>query len=426
MCKFKVVLIGFLSVFLMIGALAQISDAQVSGFTPKEGLDPSLHSVSGVISSIDIKRGTMQLSSGLGQNTEDIADYTVNLQKTLVTDLLDKQFLVPKDLLVGQYVTVESFDNSNPNSEEIVARNIIVGPMLETMSTAKTTTRYIANERSNLVGPRGSVGPIGYEGKQGLTGSRGESGVVLRGERGEIGPAGPAGEQGFAGPRGPEGDIARGPAGVAGPRGPMGQQGEVGIRGEQGESLVGYAGPAGAAGPRGERGPVGEAGAKGATLYGPSGPAGYAGLAGQQGIIGEQGSKGSATAGVAGLAGPSGVLGVRGEKGETGGQGVVGKIGYWDFYKEFNFTYNEINLNAEDVKNVSEIAEYMKENPSVNIGIDGVAVRSSDQDMNDRRVNTVRSVLIDAGVPPNKIKTGAIGDRDLRRDGRIAVFFTTV
>ena len=77
------------------------------------------------------------------------------------------------------------------------------------------------------------------------------------------------------------------------------------------------------------------------------------------------------------------------------------------------------------MKKVNEIADYMGENPSLLIGIDGTAVNSRDQDMNDLRVSAIRSALIDAGVPSRKIRTDARGDKDLRREGRIAVLFTT-
>ena len=59
-----------------------------------------------------------------------------------------------------------------------------------------------------------------------------------------------------------------------------------------------------------------------------------------------------------------------------------------------------------------EIADYMNRNPSARIAIDG---------FNGRRVNTVRSALIDAGVPAARIQTGQFGDAQQRRDSRVAV-----
>ncbi|MDP2921376.1 MAG: hypothetical protein Q8O12_03290 [Candidatus Omnitrophota bacterium] len=283
-----------------------------------------------------------------------------------------------------------------------------------------------AGERADLVGARGPAGSVGPQGERGLTGPKGASGVALRGVRGEMGPTGPAGERGLTGSRGPIGDVARGPVGVAGPRGDRGQQGQVGIRGEQGDSSAGFAGARGPVGSQGVRGPVGEAGVKGPTLYGPQGPAGYEGSSGEQGTIGGQGSKGNITAGIAGPVGPSGLSGSVGSMGATGGQGVAGAICYWNLYREFNFYSNDTSLSSADMKSVSEIADYLNRNPSLRLGIDGTAVSSGDQNINDLRVNAIRTALINAGVSPDEISTGVVIDnKDFRRKGRVAVLFTT-
>jgi hypothetical protein len=68
-----------------------------------------------------------------------------------------------------------------------------------------------------------------------------------------------------------------------------------------------------------------------------------------------------------------------------------------------------------DGNKAREIANYMDRNPSSRVGIDGP---------NELRVGNVREALIEAGVPPYKIQTGAFGDPQLRRDGRVAVLFS--
>jgi outer membrane protein OmpA-like peptidoglycan-associated protein len=113
-------------------------------------------------------------------------------------------------------------------------------------------------------------------------------------------------------------------------------------------------------------------------------------------------------------------------QGATGNQGVVGQVDHWNAYKDFNFDARETRLSVGDKQKVNEIAEYMKENRSLQIGIDGTAVRSSDQVVNNIRVNAIRTALIDAGVSPDRIRLGAIGNRDLQRQGRIPVLFTTM
>jgi len=104
---------------------------------------------------------------------------------------------------------------------------------------------------------------------------------------------------------------------------------------------------------------------------------------------------------------------------------LPGQVGYWASWKEFNFSSNNANMTDQDMQKVYEIADYVKANPSLIIGIDGTAKKSRDQSLNDQRINAIRSALIDVGVSPTKITTGAMDNKDLRRDGRIAVLFTT-
>jgi outer membrane protein OmpA-like peptidoglycan-associated protein len=73
---------------------------------------------------------------------------------------------------------------------------------------------------------------------------------------------------------------------------------------------------------------------------------------------------------------------------------------------------NSDDIRDSDRTKAGEIADYMNANPSYHIGIDGA---------NERRVRTVRDALIGAGVPASRITTGAFGDPELRRDGRVSV-----
>jgi outer membrane protein OmpA-like peptidoglycan-associated protein len=70
----------------------------------------------------------------------------------------------------------------------------------------------------------------------------------------------------------------------------------------------------------------------------------------------------------------------------------------------------------------------MQQNPSVNVGIDGSIPRGSNarnQDMAGRRVKSVHSALINAGVPASRIETGAFGDWKLAHDQRVEVLLRT-
>jgi hypothetical protein len=48
-----------------------------------------------------------------------------------------------------------------------------------------------------------------------------------------------------------------------------------------------------------------------------------------------------------------------------------------------------------------------------------------DERQDERRVGNVRDALINAGVPAYKIQTGAFGDPQLRRSGRVAVLLAS-
>jgi hypothetical protein len=167
---------------------------------------------------------------------------------------------------------------------------------------------------------------------------------------------------------------------------------------------------------------------QGPTLVGPTGPAGRSGVAGEQGIAGEKGAQGSVMVGVTGPAGRSGVAGEQGPIGPTGAQGAVGAVGHWASYRDFTFEYNRADIQPADRSTASEIATYMKQNPSLQIGIDGNTDPRSNtynQELSERRVTAVRDALIQEGVPAHRIQTGAFGDQNLRRDRRVEVLISS-
>jgi outer membrane protein OmpA-like peptidoglycan-associated protein len=148
------------------------------------------------------------------------------------------------------------------------------------------------------------------------------------------------------------------------------------------------------------------------------------GAQGTQGDTGLAGSQPIATEGIAGPAGPQGAAGDKGQTGSTGEQGVAGIVADWTSYKVFQFSGKNAAMSTSDMKQVSEIADYMKKNPSLHVGIDGY-MNPRDRDLSNLRVNTVRYSLAKAGMPDDKIEIGAFGDANLRRDGRVEVLFRT-
>jgi outer membrane protein OmpA-like peptidoglycan-associated protein len=146
-------------------------------------------------------------------------------------------------------------------------------------------------------------------------------------------------------------------------------------------------------------------------------------------MTGNTGGQGSTMAGSAGAMGRSGPAGVQGSVGSMGRQGAAGVVDRWTSYRDFDFEYDRADMRNSDATKVSEIATYMKQNPSLQVGIDGsMDPRGTDprnQQLSDRRVDTVRTALINAGVPASRIKTGAFGDTSLTKDRRVEVLIIT-
>lgn len=276
----------------------------------------------------------------------------------------------------------------------------------------------------DLIGPQGPDGFTGAAGAQGPIGLTGAPGGTLVGPQGAEGAAGPAGIQGATGAMGPAGTVVAGGPGVTGPTGLTGGQGAMGSTGTQGASADGYAGPTGATGQAGPQGPTGLTGPQGPTLVGPTGPAGNVGPTGVLGATGGTGARGSTTTGIAGPTGPTGIAGVAGATGATGPTGVVGVVPCWVSYRVFWFDAGKSDIRAADASMVADIAAYMKKNPSLQLGIDG-GLDANNPGLSDRRANSIRDALTQAGVQADKIKLGSFGDASKRQDRRAEVLINT-
>ncbi len=378
----------------------------------------------GAIGAIDFSSGTFTLvgRQRVSEEEETNVTYFSFDPKNIIVMQSPNRHMDQIEVKSGDVVRIEFVVIDGKRMAHAIT---VFSPSPEVINTSVTAIASQNNDINSIVGPRGPTGPAGMAGAQGLTGPTGPAGAVLVGEAGAVGPVGPTGEQGFTGPRGQAGDVVRGPMGDVGATGATGAQGAMGQTGQQGNSLNGFTGPVGAAGPQGPQGPIGDAGATGPTTVGPTGPAGYAGSAGEQGAVGDSGPQGITTSGVAGLAGPSGDTGATGAAGEAGDQGAAGRVGNWVSYKEFNFAPTYSALSSVGLEKVSEMASYMKDNPSLQIGIDGIAANADDQDLNDLRVASIQQALINDGVSADRIKIGEFGNKIFRRDGRIPIFFKT-
>jgi outer membrane protein OmpA-like peptidoglycan-associated protein len=99
--------------------------------------------------------------------------------------------------------------------------------------------------------------------------------------------------------------------------------------------------------------------------------------------------------------------------------GAPGATGMrWTAFKDVLFDFDKSDLRANEQPEINEIASHLQQNPSVTVGIDGHAdPRGTDrynQALSERRVNAVKAALMKAGVPAEKIQTGAFGESRLK------------
>jgi len=127
--------------------------------------------------------------------------------------------------------------------------------------------------------------------------------------------------------------------------------------------------------------------------------------------------------GMAGATGPMGPAGLQGPAGPQGAQGPAGpavaaqaqaSAAKWSKFRDFLFDFDKSAIRSNETTHVSDIAAYMKQNPSAQVGIDGhTDPRGTDafnQGLSERRVNAINEALINAGVSAGRIKTGAFGE----------------
>jgi outer membrane protein OmpA-like peptidoglycan-associated protein len=182
-------------------------------------------------------------------------------------------------------------------------------------------------------------------------------------------------------------------------------------------------------GATGAQGAVGVTGAQGVTTAGLVGAVGRVGEAGAQGVVGATGAEGYTKVGVAGPAGRAGEVGAQGRVGEAGAQGATGVVSLWTLYRDIRFDYNRSDLRASEVNKIGEIAQYIRANPSLKIGLDGSmdpnGTDPRNQSLSDLLVKVIRDALVKAGVPASSIESGAFGDSRLVADRRVAVLLRT-
>lgn len=296
-------------------------------------------------------------------------------------------------------------------------------------ATLSQETATFTEADSGLVGPAGYTGAAGATGATGSAGQTGATGYGQSGTSGPAGVAGPEGPRGAVGPSGPAGEVIIGARGQTGPSGLTGDTGPTGQAGATGAGYAGETGTTGPQGPAGARGSTGEAGIQGEATVGPAGPVGSRGATGSTGVRGETGATGSSMAGSAGAIGPSGPAGLQGPTGFSGPQGPAGIVERWTSYRLFTFESGGADIQPFDMGQISEIADYLAENPSLRLGIDGSTdpqvTNQNERELAQRRVQSVREALIRADVPADQIMVGAFGNSELRSDQQVELLLVS-
>jgi outer membrane protein OmpA-like peptidoglycan-associated protein len=95
-------------------------------------------------------------------------------------------------------------------------------------------------------------------------------------------------------------------------------------------------------------------------------------------------------------------------------------VGSWTPFRDFWFDGSRSDIQASDAGKAMEIANYLRQNPSQQVGIDG-QYNVNDTALGNRRVDAVRNALMNAGIPASRIETGAFGGMQMQRDRRVAV-----
>ena len=137
---------------------------------------------------------------------------------------------------------------------------------------------------------------------------------------------------------------------------------------------------------------------------------------------------------------PTGMLAVAGET-EPGHAGALtaresaertnfprtGTPNPWIAFRSLWFFYNRAELDPSEIRKVSEVARYLEQNPSAEVGIDSsidlLGAKPGNEAVNTGRISAIRDALIAAGVPASRIQVGTFAA--LALDRRVLVLVRT-
>ena len=138
--------------------------------------------------------------------------------------------------------------------------------------------------------------------------------------------------------------------------------------------------------------------------------------AGPRGLTGPPGP-----IGMTGAQGPAGLTGSQGQPGIAGSSGPAASEAGWTSLRDIMFDFDKADIRPSEVSKISEIAGYVKQNPSVRVGIDGSTdllrgTNRYNESLRERRIANVRDALIRTGVSVDRIETGRFAAERVKCD----------
>ena len=86
----------------------------------------------------------------------------------------------------------------------------------------------------------------------------------------------------------------------------------------------------------------------------------------------------------------------------------------WKPLNDILFDFDKSDIRSSEQSKIDDVLKVAKENPTVEIGLNGYAdprgTSKYNQKLSERRVASVKNVLVAGGIPVDRIKTVAAGE----------------
>jgi len=87
----------------------------------------------------------------------------------------------------------------------------------------------------------------------------------------------------------------------------------------------------------------------------------------------------------------------------------------WESFSNVTFDLDKSDIRADERDKIKAVADYMKQNPKLELGLAGYAdprgTNERNQKLSDQRVSAVTDALVKDGIPRERIRTAALAAR---------------